>query len=255
MAGATPLSGKIAVVTGGASGIGRAIAVGLARRGARVAVLDINEGGAQETVRIIQTGGGDGVALRCDITDRRQVEQATTQVVARSGRIDVLVNNAGLGGGGPFHETPEDQIVRQIAVNLTGHVLVSQAVLRHMVQQGGGRIVNISSDAATAGVERAAIYSAAKGGIVSLTKSLAKEFAPHNILVNCICPGPVDTPMFQAFMQRDPVRAKQYIERIPMKRPAKPEEIAATVAFLASEAASYVTGLVLGVDGGFTMVP
>jgi 2-hydroxycyclohexanecarboxyl-CoA dehydrogenase len=249
------LTGKTAIVTGGASGIGRACAIALARRGARVAVLDINEAGTRETVQSIQGAGGDAVALRCDITDEGQVERAVSEVVTRFGRIDVLVNNAGKGGGGSFHELPRPQIDQQIAVNLTGHLLVSQRVLRQMVAQGGGRIVNIASEAATSGVDRAAVYSAAKGGIVSFTKSLAKEYAPHKITANCICPGPVDSPLFQAFVQRDPERARRYIDRIPMKRAGTPEEVAAAVTFLASDAASYITGIVLGVDGGFAMAP
>lgn len=249
------LDGKVALVTGGGGGIGRATALELARRGARVAVLDINVDGAWETCRLLQEAGGAGLAIACDIVDWGQVERAVGQALAAYGQIDILVNNAGLGGGGPFHETPPEQVGRQIAVNLTGHMAVCQIVLKHMVARGYGKIVNISSSAGSVGAQRAAAYSAAKGGLISLTKALAREFAPHKINVNCICPGPTDSPMFQRLAQADPERARQLIERIPMKRPARPEEIAATVAFLASDAARYVTGLVLGVDGGLTMAP
>ncbi|MEE9285648.1 MAG: SDR family oxidoreductase [Dehalococcoidia bacterium] len=249
------LEGKKAIVTGGASGIGRAIAVALARRGVQIAVLDIDETGAGETCRLTGDGGGPCVALPCDITVFAQVESTVARAEAHLGRIDVLVNNAGIGGGGPFLETSLEQVERQIAVNLTGHMIVSRAVLQRMVPHRSGVIVNVASDAGTVGVERAAAYGAAKGGMISLTRSLAKEFARHGIRVNCVCPGPTDSPMFQAFVARDPERARKHIDRVPMKRPATPEEVAGAVAFLASDAAGYITGLVLAVDGGFTMAP
>lgn len=247
--------GKVALVTGAGSGIGRACAMEFARQKAAVAIVDINGAAGEETVRMIGASGGAAKAYVCDITKRSAVEKTVTDIVAHFGKIDALVNNAGKGVGGSFLDHTDVLIDQAVDVNLKGQVYISQAVLKHMAQRKYGRIVFIASTAGTIGEGSTPLYAAAKGAIISLTKSLAKEYGKQGITVNSVAPGPVDSPMFQGFAQRDPAGAKAYIERIPMKRPAKPEEVAATVVFLASDAASYVTGVVLSVDGGLTMAP
>ncbi|MBM4406044.1 MAG: SDR family oxidoreductase [Chloroflexi bacterium] len=246
--------GKVALVTGAGSGIGRACALELAKQGASIAVLDKDAASAQETAKLV-AAVGSARAYACDITRRPEVDRAIGQVIADLHRVDVLVNNAGKGASGPFLEHADAQIEEMLDVNLKGHIYVSQAVVKQMAQRKYGRIVFISSSSGTMGEASASLYSSAKGALISLAKSLAKEHGKQGITVNCIAPGPVDSPMFQRFQQRDPEKAKAFFERIPMKRPAKVEEVAAAVAFLASDAAAYVTGVTLSVDGGLTMAP
>lgn len=250
-----PFKGKVAVITGAGSGIGRACAIELAKQGAAVAILDINEATAQETAQLIVAAGGSAKAYACDITKPPAIEKTIADVIVHFGKIDVLVNNAGKGVSGPFIEKTEAEIDEGLSINLKGHIYVSQAVLKGMAQRKYGRVVFISSSSGTKGEATTAIYGAAKGALVSLTKSMALEFGKQGIMINAIAPGPVDSPMFQNFQQRDAAGAKVYLERIPMKRAGKPEEIAQTVAFLTSDAASYITGVTLGVDGGMTMMP
>jgi 2-hydroxycyclohexanecarboxyl-CoA dehydrogenase len=250
-----PFLGKVALVTGAGSGIGRACAMDLAQKRAAVAIIDIDGAAAGETAKAISAADGSAKAYVCDITRRADVERTVAQVIDDFHRIEVLVNNAGKGAGGPFLAHTDAQIEEMLNVNLKGQVYVSQAVLKQMARQQYGRIVFISSSAGTIGEASTPLYASAKGALVSLAKSLAKEYGRQGITVNCIAPGPVDSPMFQRFQQRDPAGAKAYFERIPMKRPGKPEEVAAAIAYLASDAASYVTGTVLSVDGGLTMAP
>ena len=231
------------------------IALELARRGAKVAAMDEGESEAAETSRLVSEAGGVSASFTCDIAERGQAEQAVAGVLSTFGSIDILVNNAGAAAGGPFLDAPAERIDREVATRLAGHMALCRAVLRHMAPLGYGKIVNVVPEAAAPGIEGAAIDSAIMGGLIGLTRALAREFSPHRVNVNCVCPGPVDSPVYRDFAERDPEGAKARLERIPMKRVARPEEVAAAVAFLASDGAAYVTGITLGVDGGVTRQP
>jgi 2-hydroxycyclohexanecarboxyl-CoA dehydrogenase len=237
---------RVAVVTGGASGIGEAISKRLAADGAAVAIFDLN-GEAARTV----AGGLDGaVGIEVDVTDRAGVDAAVGEVREQLGRPAILVNSAGKSQHGPFLELTPETWDRILAINLTGTFNCCQAVLPDMLEEGWGRIVNISSSSVHAGVPRLASYVAAKSGVVGLTKSLALEFAPHGITVNTIPPGFIDTPMFRGTAAQGHIDVDQQIARTPVGRIGRPEDIAAACAFLVSEEAGYVTGQILGVNGG-----
>jgi 2-hydroxycyclohexanecarboxyl-CoA dehydrogenase len=237
------LEGRPAIVTGAASGLGRGIARALAAEGARVAILDLNEAGAAETVELIRGAGGAAVAHRTDVTRRAEVESAVNDVVMRWGAVNVLVNNAGWDRPMPFLETDEAFWDRILALNLKAHFHLAQVVLPHMIRQGGGKVVAIASDAGRVGSSGEAIYSAAKGGVIAFTKTLAREMARHRINVNCVCPGPSETPLFQS-----------EFTAIPWGRLGTPEDVAGAVVFLASDEADFITGQTLSVSGGLTMV-
>jgi 2-hydroxycyclohexanecarboxyl-CoA dehydrogenase len=240
------VSGRVAVVTGGASGIGEAISRRLAADGAAVAILDLN-GEAARTV----AGGLDGaVGIEVDVTDRAGVDAAVGEVRERLGRPAILVCSAGKSQHGPFLELTNETWDTILAINLTGTFNCCQAVLPDMVEAGWGRIVNISSSSVHSGVPRLASYVAAKSGVVGLTKSLALEFAPHGITVNTIPPGFIDTPMFRGTASQGHIDVDQQIARTPVGRIGRPDDIAAACAFLVSDEAGYVTGQILGVNGG-----
>ena len=245
------LAGKVAVVTGAASGIGRAIAEGLARAGARVAVLDLNEAGARDTVAAIERGGGAASAHRVDITDVAQVDATIDAVAAGAGGLHVLVNCAGWDAPKPFVETTPEFWDRILALNLRGPIACTHAVLPHMIRQEYGKIVSIASDAGRVGSTGEAVYSAAKGGIIAFTKSLAREMARHQVRVNCVCPGPTDTALFASFA--GPKLREALTKAIPFRRLGQPTDVANMVAFLASDEASFVTGQTVSVSGGLTM--
>ena len=253
--------GKTALVTGAGGVIGRAICVDLARRGAAVAALDVDQESVQETVRAVQGAGGKATAFRCDITDAVESQRTVASilaspVVASSGRLDILINNAAFIQRTPFLDYSVELIQREITVNLTGHFWVTQAAARHMSERRYGKIVNIGTSAALTGSMRGAAHSAAKAGLFGLTMSLAKELAPYGINVNCVCPGPTEGGgVFQKTIDGDPAGAKAIMDSIPMKRLAKPQDIASAVAFLASDRASYITGLIMSVDGGYPRAP
>jgi 2-hydroxycyclohexanecarboxyl-CoA dehydrogenase len=247
------LAGKVAAVTGGASGIGRAIALALAAEGARVAVLDLNEAGARETVAAIERAGGRASAHRVDVTDVAAVD-ATVDAVAAGGGLHVLVNCAGWDTPKPFVETTPEFWDRVLAINLKGPLACTRAALRHMIKQESGKIVMIASDAGRVGSSGEAVYSAAKGGLIAFTKTIARETARHHINVNCVCPGPSDTPLFQKeFAAGSPKLADSLKRVIPWGRLGVPEDIAPAVVFLASDDAGYITGQTLSVSGGLTM--
>jgi 2-hydroxycyclohexanecarboxyl-CoA dehydrogenase len=239
------LDGHLALVTGGAGGIGSAICRRLAAEGARVAVADVSEDAGRAVAR--EVGGS---FHRLDITDAG----AAVELAARLGTVQVLVNNAGWDRVMPFLDTTPDFWERNLRLNLYGGIAVTHAVARGMVERRTGRIVTIASDAGRVGSSGETVYAAAKGGLIAFTKSLARELARHGITVNCVCPGPVDTPFLDAFEGERGARILEVMTRsIPMRRRARPEEIAGAVAFLAGEDAAYITGQALSVDGGLVM--
>jgi glucose 1-dehydrogenase len=239
------LTGTVSLVTGASGAIGRAVADRLVREGSAVVVCDLDDDGAEALARELAEKGADALAVACDVTTSADVERVVEAALARHGRIDLLVNCAAIVGRyqGFLDITPEGWR-RMIDVNLTGTFLVSQAVARHMVERGGGHIVTIGSVGAVVPEPGAAHYCAAKGGITTLTRSMALELSPHGVLVNAIHPGAIRRPGEQAATNAG---------RIPLHRHGEPEEVAAAVAFLASEEASYFQGSSLVVDGGYLL--
>ena len=240
---------KVAIVTGAARGIGRAIAERLVRDGCTVAVADMNLDAAQATCeQLVQTTGGTAFATYVDVTDSSTVRQMVADVLAHAGQIDVLVNNAGIiGPEGPVVDCPEDGWARVLAVNLTGTFLCSQAVLPSMLARGVGRIVNIASIAGKEGNPTLAAYSTSKAGVIGFTKSLAKDMATKNIFVNCVTPALIETELLQQ-MTED---ARQSLtSKIPMGRLGQAQEVAALVAWLASDECTFSTGAVFDISGG-----
>jgi 2-hydroxycyclohexanecarboxyl-CoA dehydrogenase len=246
------LAGKVAIVTGAGSGIGRGIALALAEAGARVAVVDVDEAGAKATVAALPR---EGHVYAADITDKRAIDAVVADVVGKWGGVHVLVNNAGWDRALPFVETTEDFWDKVLAINLKGPIICTKAVLEPMIRQEYGKIVSIASDAGRVGSSGEAVYSAAKGGIIAFTKTIAREVARHHINVNCVCPGPSDTPLFQReFVAVNPKLADSLKRVIPWGRLGRPEDVAPAVVFLASDDAGYITGQTLSVSGGLTMV-
>jgi len=236
---------RTALVTGGARGVGRAIAVALAGRGQSVAVGDLRAEEAEELL-----------SVRLDVTDTASVDAAVARVTEELGPIDVLVNNAGWDELRPFLETEEPFWDRVIDVNYKGCLRLTHAVLPGMVERGFGRIVNIGSDAGLVGSSLESVYSGAKGAIIAFTKTIARETARDGVTANCVCPGPTDTPMLQDVAEAHPDGEKvleAMARAVPMKRLGKPEDVAAAVAFFASDEASFITGQTLSVSGGLTM--
>jgi 2-hydroxycyclohexanecarboxyl-CoA dehydrogenase len=250
-----PLAGKVALVTGGGRGIGAAIAARLAEDGADVAVCDLDEtlaGAVAE--RAVASFGRYAIAVGMDVADEASVRAGVASVTERLGPVDVLVNNAGVDVIGPFVDSTEEAWGRIIAVNLMGTLRCCREVAPGMLERGTGTIVNIASDAGKVGSSGEAVYSATKGGIIAFSKTLARELAARGITVNCVCPGPTDTALLGQVAEANP-RLREALERaIPLRRVARPEEIANAVAFLAAPSASYITGQALSVSGGLTMV-
>jgi 2-hydroxycyclohexanecarboxyl-CoA dehydrogenase len=249
---ATMPSGKVAIVTGGGSGIGLAISERLAADGAAVAVFDRDRGSAEDAAAKIGAAGGTAIALEADVTDRPAVEAAAADVAARLGRPTILVNNAGLQHFGRFLDIDVETWRRVLDVNLTGTYHCCQAVVPHMIEARWGRIVNISSSSAHSGQPLMTAYVSAKAGVMGFTKALALELGPTGITVNTIPPGFIDTPMLRDAEAKGLLggSVEQHAERTPVRRAGRPEDIAAACAFLVSEEAGYVTGQVIGVNGG-----
>jgi 2-hydroxycyclohexanecarboxyl-CoA dehydrogenase len=249
------LKDKATIVTGGASGIGRAIAEACAREGARVAVVDMNAAGARDTVAAIEKTGGTAAVWPLDITDVAAVDRMVDEVAARWGGVHVLVNCAGWDTPMKFVDTTPEFWDKILGINLKGPIACMRAALRVMIRQEYGKIVTISSDAGRVGSTGEAVYSAAKGGLIALTKTVAREVARHRINVNCICPGPSDTPLFQnEFAATSPKLAESLKRVIPWGRLGVPDDVAPAVVFLASDEAGFITGQTLSVSGGLTMV-
>ena len=243
--------GQSVIVTGGASGIGKATALLLAREGARVFVGDVDEVGGQSAAAQALAEKLSVEFLPLDLTDTPTIAAFAAAVLRRCDRIDGLVNGAGWDQIQPFLENPPEMWDRVVAINLMGAVRLTRSVLEPMIAARAGKIVNISSDAGRVGSMGETVYAAAKGGLIAFTKSLARELARYQINVNCVCPGPTDTPLFQ----RQPDRMKEALTRaIPFRRIARPIEIAQAILFFLSPRSDYITGQVLSVSGGLTMV-
>jgi 3-oxoacyl-[acyl-carrier protein] reductase len=243
------LRGKVAIVTGAGRGIGRSIALRLAGDGASVVVADLLPENASVVASEIEAAGGSALAIGADVTHPAEVERMVAETVRFLGRLDILVNNAGIGLTRLFLETTLEDWERVLKTDLTGVFLCSQAAARVMVGQGGGRIINIASLSGQRGGTGRAAYGAAKAGVTALTKVLSVELAGYGIGVNEVAPGPVNTEM--TAVTHDEATREAYCNLIPMRRYAERDEIAAAVAFLASDDAAYINGHTLNVDGGF----
>jgi 2-hydroxycyclohexanecarboxyl-CoA dehydrogenase len=249
-----PMSQRTALVTGAARGIGRAIAFELARGGCAVAVADVLTEDAHAATAEIEAAGGRALAVELDVTDTASVDAAVEQIESDLGPVEIAVNNAGWDELRPFLETDEAFWSRVIDVNFTGGLRVTSAVLPGMVERGWGRLVNIGSDAGRVGSSLESVYSGAKGAVIAFTKTIAREVARNGVTANAVCPGPTRTPMLEAMATTGGERLIDSLTRaVPMRRLAEPEDVAAAVAFLASERAEYITGQTLSVSGGLTM--
>jgi 2-hydroxycyclohexanecarboxyl-CoA dehydrogenase len=247
---------RVALVTGGGRGIGRAVASALAADGRAVAVADIREAEAKETAAAIESLGHTAVPVVLDVTDSRSVTEGVAQAEAALGPIDILVNNAGWDELKPFLDTDEAFWDRIIEINYKGALRLTHRVLPGMVERRWGRIVNVASDAARVGSSLEAVYSGAKAGVIGFTKTIAREVARRGVTANVVCPGPTDTPLLQEIIasQKDAAKIIDGMTgAVPMKRLGTPEEVAAAVAFLTGESASFTTGQTLSVSGGLTM--
>ena len=246
------LAGKVALITGGSSGIGRATAQIFAREGAKVVVADVGVEGGEETVRLIQAAGGEAVFIKTDVAQAADVEAMVKKAVDTYGRLDCAFNNAGIEGVvKPTVEYGEADWDRVLAINLKGVWLCMKAELQHMLKQGSGAIVNTASVAGLVGLSGFSAYVAAKHGVNGLTKTAALEYAKAGIRVNAVCPGAIRTPMFERGVRDNPGIEEQVVAMEPIGRMAAPAEVGEAVVWLCSDAASFVTGLPMAVDGGW----
>jgi 2-hydroxycyclohexanecarboxyl-CoA dehydrogenase len=253
-AGITRLAGKVAIVTGAAQGIGRAIATRLAEEGASVAIGDIQEAVAGATAQELRSAGCKATAVKLDVTSLESAQAATAQVEREFGGVDILVNNAGWDKLEPFIESTPETWDKVIAINFRGVIHCFKAVIPKLQSRVGGKIVSIASDAGRVGSTGEAVYSGCKGAIIAFSKTLARELARNNINVNVVCPGPTETALLHGVMDKQPKVLDAMKRGIPMRRLGQPQDLAGAVAFVASSDADYVTGQVISVSGGLTMV-
>ncbi len=246
------LENKTALVTGGSSGIGRASALALAREGAKVAVADVNVEGGKETVEMVKEAGGEAISIKADVSQVAEVEAMVSRAVETYGRLDCALNNAGIAGafGTPAADYPEDAWHQVISVNLTGVWLCMKYEIRQMLQQGGGAIVNVASVMGLVGTANAG-YTASKHGVVGLTKSAALSYAKEGIKINAVCPGFIATPLNESAIACGSHVEADLISSHPIGRIGRPEEVAESAVWLCSDAASFVTGHTMVVDGGY----
>jgi NAD(P)-dependent dehydrogenase (short-subunit alcohol dehydrogenase family) len=246
------LDGKVAIITGAASGIGRATSSIFAREGARLLLADLQEQGGNETLEAVRKAGADAIFLKVDVARWDDVERMVTKAVETYGRLDCAFNNAGIDGkGGMTHQCTEESWNRVLSINLTGVWLCMKAEFAQMHKQGSGAIVNTSSDAGLAGAKGLPAYVAAKHGVAGLTKAAALEYGKHNIRINAVCPGPIRTPMLGKLLNKRADMEAKMARAEPLKRLGEPSEIGEAVAWLCSDRASYVHGLPMPVDGGY----
>jgi NAD(P)-dependent dehydrogenase (short-subunit alcohol dehydrogenase family) len=249
------LSGKVAVITGGASGIGQAMSTLFGRQGAHVVVLDLDGAAAQRTAADIARAGGTADGAACDVSDARAVRATFESIVERTRRIDILVNNAGVAHVGNIERTTEEELDRLYRVNVKGVFLCTQAAVPVMVGQGGGVIANMASIVAFIGVADRFAYSMTKGAVLTMTKSVAIDYLKHRVRCNCICPARIHTPFVDGFVKKNyPGREEQVLRELseyqPMGRMGTPEEVAFLALYLCSDEASFVTGQAFPLDGG-----
>ena len=251
------MTSRVALVTGGAQGIGGGISEALGAHGFRVAIADLNLDAAKETAKRITDAGGTAIAVAVDVTDTASVQAAIKTVTAELGEIEIAVNNAGWDDFMPFVKTNEDFWDRILDINFKGALRVCHTLVPGMMERGFGRVINIGSDAGRVGSSLEAVYSGAKGGIIAFSKTLAREVATKGVTVNTVCPGPTDTPALRKFADASGEDADKVIggmaRAVPMKRLGNPADVAAAVVFFASDAAEYITGQTLSVSGGLTM--
>ncbi|MCH2518927.1 MAG: SDR family oxidoreductase [Dehalococcoidia bacterium] len=246
------LEGKVSLITGGGSGIGKASALAFAREGSKVVVADVNVEGGEQTVRLIQDTGGEATFVRADVSISSDVSDMVSHAVQTYNRLDCAFNNAGVSGGpGRVHEYTEENWSRVLNINLTGVWLCMKYEIIQMLNQGGGAIVNTASVMGLVGGSRSPAYGATKHGVVGLTKTAAVDYAREAIRVNAVCPGYIRTPMIEQGVLLDPGGEERVVSRHPMHRLGTPEEIAEAVVWLCSDAASFVTGHAMAVDGGY----